>query len=269
MKILPDSNQPAPDVCIGRSLESKDNTPEADETKVNKLEVDENEDKSDNGKDTETDDDTIVSTVANPSRTTSGKSKYSCIREANIAQNKEILGKLGLQSGFSQTLKAAKKIPKKKEEKATAPSSSRLGTSEGHMSKSIATLTSAVTNEITGLNGDSNVAHQVKDVLVVVGDNINNSPPLILQSDPSANGTTISDEPHQTPELTTSASTITNDTSANGTISAEPHQNPELTTPVSTVTNDSGTMDIVPPGSDIATELTSNPDPMEVVQEKI
>ena len=37
---------------------------------------------------------------------------------------------------------------------------------------------------------------------------------------------------------------------------------------MSTVTNDSGTMDIVPPGSDSATELTSNPDPMEVVQEK-
>jgi hypothetical protein len=95
MKILPDSNQPAPDVCIGRSLESKDNTPEADETKDNRLEADENENKSDDGEDgdtpeadenedesvdgedTEIDDDTIVSTAAN--RTTSGKSEYSRI----------------------------------------------------------------------------------------------------------------------------------------------------------------------------------------------
>ena len=74
--------------------------------------MDENEDKrydgEDGGTETETDQDNTISTVTN--RTTSGKSEYRCIREANIAQNKELLSQLGLQFGFSRTLKAAKKF---------------------------------------------------------------------------------------------------------------------------------------------------------------
>ena len=99
--------------------------------------------------------------------------------------------------------------------------------------------TSAMTSEFTGMNGDNNVAHQVKDVLTTI---------------PSP--------------LLTAISTLQSDTSANGTtISAEPHQAPELTTPASTLTNDSG-MNIVLSASASATEVTLNPDPMEVDQEK-
>ena len=112
---------------------------------------------------------------------------------------------------------------------------------EGHMSKSdtSTTATSATTSEFTGMNGDNNVTHQVKDALTAIPSPLLTAI-LTLQSDTSANGTTIS---------------------------AEPHQAPELTTPASTLTNDSG-MNIVPSASASATEVTSNPDPMEVDQEK-
>ena len=107
--------------------------------------------------------------------------------------------------------------------------------------------TSAMTSEFTGMNGDNNVSHQVKDALTTI-------PSPLLTTIPSP--------------LLTAISTLQSDTSANGTtISAKPHQAPELTTPASTLTNDSG-MNIVLSASASATEVTLNPDPMEVDQEK-
>ena len=270
LKILPNANQPAPEVCISRSLESKANTPDADETKektrsndgdggetkANTPEPDEND-----GEDYETDqDDATIPTVAN--RATSGKSEYSRIREANIKQNKELLSQLGLQFGFSRTLKA-EKLSKEKGKKATATSSSKTRTKGDHMSSegpvASVTATSATTSEITALNGDNNVAHQVEDAPVVVDtENLLTKEPYVL----NANGS---------PSLTTS-SILQSDTSANRTMvsaeSQDPHQAPVLTTPASTLTNNSDTMNIVPSASAGATEPTSNPDPMKVEQGK-
>ena len=308
---MPDSNQPAPDVCIGRSLESKANTPEADEkkknsnhgedgeTKANTPEADENED---DREDSDTDlDDTIVSTAAKI-RTTSGKSEYSRIREENIAKNKELLSQLGLQFGFSRTLKAENTSKKK----GTVASSSKIGTKEGHMSKSIPT-----TSEITAINNnDFNIADKVKDsdalMLTVVGEltenlstkepdnrltlndspssttlhsdtslTLNDSPSsTTLHSDTSLNGTMISAksrEHHQALDLDTPASTLTNDLGTRDIPSGStPHSDiaNDLAKPASTLTNDLGTMDIPSGGSACATGLTSNPDQMEVDQKK-
>ena len=291
---MPDSNQPAPDVCIGRSLESKANTPEADEkkknsnhgedgeTKANTPEADENED---DREDSDTDlDDTIVSTAAKI-RTTSGKSEYSQIREENIAKNKELLSQLGLQFGFSRTLKAENTSKKK----GTVASSSKIGTKEGHMSKSIPT-----TSEITAINNnDFNIADKVKDsdalMLTVVGEltenlstkepdnrlTLNDSPlSATLHSDTSLNGTMISAksrEHHQALDLDTPASTLTNDLGTRDIPSGStPHSDiaNDLAKPASTLTNDLGTMDIPSGGSACATGLTSNPDQMEVDQKK-
>ena len=124
IKILPDSNQPAPEVCISQSLESKANTPEADEnkekskndgeddeTKANTQEVDENEDKRYDGKDggteTETDQDDTISTVAN--HTTSGKSKYSPFERQTLHKIRSFL----VNWGFSlASVKHSKQLRK-------------------------------------------------------------------------------------------------------------------------------------------------------------
>lgn len=215
--------------------------------------------------------------------TTPGKSEYARIRDANIAKNKELLNQLGIQFGFSRTLKAAEKNEKK------ASSSKTRTKGEGHMSKSDSiaptTATSAATPEIMVTNGDNNVAHKVKDVLVVVGENTenlltkepdvplnSNGSPLLttlsqsfLQSDTSANGTMISAESRElsnnsgTTDIVPSASASA--TSTNGTTMSAESREPHFT-------NNSGTVDIVPSVSASATELASNPDPMEVDKEK-
>lgn len=143
-----------------------------------------------------------------------------------------------------------------------------------HMSESLtmATVTSDTASEIMALMKEPDV---------------NGSPSLtsstIFQSNTSANasGTMISaesQEPHQTPELSTLKYTLTNNsgtmdivpsasstlTNNSGTIIPSASAT-EQTTPTSILTNDSG-MDIAPSTS--ATELTLNSDPMKADQEK-
>ena len=189
------TNADTPEAC---------NTPEARNTP----EADEIEEKS-NHSDSEGSEDETDSHGHGVSNT-SHKSEYSRIREANIAQNKELLIQLGLQFGLGGK---EKNIPRKKGKKATpAPKTRTIG--EGsHMSKSDSTSTTT-TSKITG---------------------------SILTNDTSANGTDDlgkSEEHHQASELT--VSTLNNDSSAIDLAGSQKHhQATELT--ASSFTHDSST----------------------------
>jgi len=226
-------------VCRSRSLGSKANTPQGD----------------DEDDDEETDQDKIISTEGESSsakRITSGKSDYSRIREANIAQNKELLRQLGLDHvGFK-----LRGTDKKNEKKATAASSSGSRTVDvvGHMkSDTLTATTSATTSEITATSSAT-----TSEITATLGDS--------LQSDTSANGTKTP-EPQQAQDLMIPASDLSimrNDTSANSAVISEfqePDQAPDLTTLVSTIANDSVTTDIDAPSFACASEPTSIPEP--------
>ena len=230
-------------MCRSRSLGSKANTPQGD----------------DEDDDEETDQDKIISTEGESSsakRITSGKSDYSRIREANIAQNKELLRQLGLDHvGFK-----LRGTDKKNEKKATAASSSGSRTVDvvGHMkSDTLTATTSATTSEITATSSAT-----TSEITATLGDS--------LQSDTSANGTKTP-EPQQAQDLMIPASDLSimrNDTSANSAVISEfqePDQAPDLTTLVSTIANDSVTTDIDAPSSACASEPTSIPEPNQAL----
>ena len=88
----------APEICNSRSLGSKANALEEDENEEKILNTKVTVKMVDNGK------------IVDKDRIVDGKSEYSRIREANIAQNKKLLGELGLLSDlFDGTDKKTKK----------------------------------------------------------------------------------------------------------------------------------------------------------------
>ena len=120
--LIPIFNQPAPEVCNSQSLESKANTPGADE----------NEENSNSGEIKDggsgQDADNISANQIN-----SDKSKYKLAREATLLQNKKFILELGLQFGWedktdevTEKKAKAKKKDAKKEVQAPIRTSARL-----------------------------------------------------------------------------------------------------------------------------------------------
>lgn len=276
-KILPDSKRPAPEVCRSRSLGSKANTPVGDENEV----------KSDDDKDGETDQDQTISTEGDSTsakRKTSGVSEYSQVREANIAQNKQLLKQLGLDRvGFK-----LRGTDKKNEKKATAASSGVVGhmksdtlsATTSASTSEIMAMASAMTSEITATIGD---AYQAEDAEAVINKYTENlftkEPDVSLNTNPSHSLTTLPVLQSNTPKSNTSnATTISADT-------PEPPQSLDLTipastlsimrsdtsAPASTITNDSVTMesDIIGASSARSSDPTSIPYPINVDQGKV
>jgi hypothetical protein len=104
-EILPDSNQPAPEVCNSRSLGSKANTPDADKEKRNDSEIEDGETGQDQ---------IITSADADGISANHVKSGNKRTQEANLTLNKKLLHELRLQFGSEdETDKATEKKEKK------------------------------------------------------------------------------------------------------------------------------------------------------------